>query len=89
MKELPTVCVLLRHVDFPGSIIAARCKTAAAKAGYSICQSSFYANFGELKTHFFTAPGEGRCMFLNHRPPEAKQEMSIEEFEAMCLQLKE
>jgi len=89
MKELPTVCVRLAHEDYFPSVVAARCKAAAMQAGYSICQSSFYANYGELKTHFFAAPGKGQCMFLNHRPPEARQEMSIEEFEEMCLELKE
>jgi len=89
MKELPTVCVKLAHDDYPPSAVAARCKAAATKVGYSMCQSAFYANFGELKTHFYAAPGNGQCMILNHRPPEATKEMSIEEFEAMCLELKE
>jgi len=89
MKELPTVCVKLAHEDYLSSAVAARCKAAATKVGYSICQSPFYSNFGELKTHFFATPGKGQCMILNHRPPEATKEMTIEEFEVMCLELKE
>ena len=88
MKDLPTVCVKLAHDDYLPSAVAARCKAAAMQAGYSMCQSPFYANFGELKTHFYAAPGKGQCMILNHRPPEATKEMSIQEFEAMCLALK-
>ena len=84
MKDLPTVCVRLAHDDYFPSVVTARCKAAAMQAGYTICQSPFYANYGELKTHFFAAPGKWRCMILNHRPPEATKEMSIEEFEAMC-----
>jgi len=87
MKDLPTVCVKLAHDDYLPSAVAARCKAAATKVGYSICQSPFYANFGELKTHFYATPGKGQCMILNHRPPEATKEMSIQEFEAMCLEI--
>jgi len=87
MKDLPTVCVKLAHDDYLPSAVAARCKAAAMQAGYSMCQSPFYANFGELKTHFYATQGKGQCMILNHRPPEATKEMSIQEFEAMCLEI--